>query len=146
MADIYSQLLQTLQNRPTAPNPNIPVNNPAGAVSNMQRRIESTGRTAPAYSRPLSALMWTLELMERPRYAIANVARDLTDADPTNNRIQDLGRTIVEGLAARDKGSFRDVMQNLGVENKRALGIGGFVGDILLNPITFNLSTHQDTT
>lgn len=73
------------------------------------------------------------DLLARPSRASAGAVRSLVDEDPETDFISGL----LGGLTGKTKNTYSDVLGDLGVENRYAKSIGGFAGDVLLDPLTY---------
>lgn len=74
----------------------------------------------------------TLDVLSRPLYASANLAKDAVDGG-TFTPLKSLGR----GVSGQDKTTYSDVLGTVGVENKYAKAGLGFVLDVALDPSTY---------
>ncbi len=79
------------------------------------------------------AIGMLFNILGRTGGASAEAVNALVDKDPSTT----FGGGIKEGLLGRADVSYSDVLGNLGVENRYAKSIGGFVGDVALDPLTY---------
>lgn len=114
-----------------------PANDPGKAVEGMQQRIEASGQKTPLYVKPLSALMWGLKQMDRPRNMVANVVDKYLDYGDKEQGAGDYLKAMWDGFSLKKEVSARDILEKQGVTNKAALFVGGLAGDIAMNPLTF---------
>jgi len=83
----------------------------------------------------LGALGWVGDQLSRGNYASANIAKTLTDKK--RDSFGDVMKAGYRGLALKDKTTYSDVLDQAGVKNKYVKAIGGFAGDVLLDPTTY---------
>lgn len=74
------------------------------------------------------------KFLGRTSGASAEAAYALTDKDPNTTVLQG----IKEGLLGRADVSYKDVLEdNLGIKNRVVSSVGGFVGDVALDPLSY---------
>lgn len=72
----------------------------------------------------------TLDLLSRFNYASANAVKTgMEGGNPLEG--------AWKGLSGQQRTTYSDVLDKAGVKNKYAKGIGGFAGDVLLDPTTY---------
>lgn len=71
-----------------------------------------------------------IKFLNRPVSAVAGGAQ----AAITH---QNIGKAVGGGLSGKDHVFFSDVLKSAGVKNKWITGIGGFIGDVVLDPTTY---------
>jgi len=76
-----------------------------------------------------------LDVISRGQYASANIAKTLTD-DKKDSFKSVLGSGY-RGLSGQDKTSYRDVLEQSGMEQGKLRSALGFAGDVLLDPTTY---------
>lgn len=77
--------------------------------------------------------LWLAEKSARPSHAVmGGLDKALHGGSPA-----DIVKEQVRGIFGKQHTSGSDVLKNLGVDNGAAKGIGGFVGDVLLDPLTY---------
>jgi len=76
-----------------------------------------------------------LDVISRGQYASANIAKTLTD-DKKDSFKSVLGSGY-KGLSGQDKTSYRDVLEQSGMEQGKLRSALGFAGDVLLDPTTY---------
>ena len=76
-----------------------------------------------------------LDVISRGQYASANIAKTLTD-DKKDSFKSVLGSGY-RGLVGQDKTSYRDVLEQSGMEQGKLRSALGFAGDVLLDPTTY---------
>lgn len=95
--------------------------------------------------------MDTIDILTRPASGVSNVLESLS---ARNTKAKEVGldtieeqkkyfadnpvngfEQFMEGLTGKDRKSFSDALASGGVENKYARGIGGFAGDVILDPL-----------
>lgn len=87
------------------------------------------------FKKGINALGWVGDQLSRVNYASANIAKTITD-----NKSDSIGNVLkagYRGLSLKDKTTYADVLDQAGVKNKYAKAIGGFAGDVLLDPTTY---------
>ena len=72
-----------------------------------------------------------LDFTQRLNYAIAGGAKELVEGG------DDALGEAWKGITGSEKDTFSDVLGSAGIENKWVKGIGGFVLDVALDPITY---------
>lgn len=100
--------------------------------------LESITQHIPKVDRDNAALKFAgdvLDFLSKGQYASANAAMALRRGD------WDVWKPIIRGIKGEEKGSYRDVVQSLGLpETPGKIGaddILGLVGDIFLDPTTY---------
>lgn len=92
-----------------------------------------------------------LDVLSRGVYASANATRAAQKAGVVNKsfwkpglieaaeqgKLDDIVGAWGRGFSGKDKTTYSDVLRDSGVKNKWALGIGGFAGDVFLDPTTY---------
>lgn len=76
-----------------------------------------------------------MDLLSRGTYTSANIAKTLTDKKADS--ALDVLKAGWRGLKGQDKTTYAEVLDQAGVKNKYAKAIGGFAGDVLLDPTTY---------
>lgn len=76
-----------------------------------------------------------LDVISRGQYASANVAKTLTDNK--SDSLKDVGKSALRGLSGNDRTSYRDVLEQSGMERGKLRSALGFAGDVLLDPTTY---------
>jgi hypothetical protein len=66
------------------------------------------------------------DILSRPNYAVANMAKNPTDRF-----------AFFQGLSGKEKTTFSDVLENYGVKDQRVRALGGLALDIGLDPTTY---------
>lgn len=75
-----------------------------------------------------------LGVLSRPGRASAQAAYNATDKRSDTSAVGG----FLQGLAGNSNASYKNVLEdNLGVENKWVSSIGGFLGDVALDPLTY---------
>lgn len=84
------------------------------------------------------------DVLSRGQYAsaegVSRVIQDVKKGKPLASlgTLEDLGKGQWAGLSGKKKTSYSKVIgEDLGVKNKVARGVGGFVGDVALDPTTY---------
>jgi hypothetical protein len=116
-----------------------PSNNPLQANRNYQSRLAYAGIEAPTEPKK-TALVWRLlDLLEHPRYATVGFVKGLTEPGEQGLKgsLQNALSYAWSGLTGEQEHSVTDIMQSYGVKNKLALALGGFAGNVLLDPTTY---------
>lgn len=73
-------------------------------------------------------------ILSRPSAASAQGVFNATDDDPNTG----FGGGFMQGLRGKGQVTYKDVLQeNLGVENDAVAAIGGFIGDVALDPLMY---------
>lgn len=85
-------------------------------------------------SKSMGVLSKITDLLSRGNYASANIANNLVDK---NYNIADAAKAGWAGITGKTKGTYADVLNNAGVKNKYVKAVGGFAGDVLLDPTTW---------
>jgi len=89
-------------------------------IANYETRFAAVGAEPPPPKRESNLLLSALDILDRPRSAIL---AGLT------------GRGFMKGLTGQERVNVADLLS--GVENKFLRGALGFVGDVLLDPLTY---------
>lgn len=77
--------------------------------------------------------LWLAEKSARPSHAVmGGLDKALHGGNPL-----DVVKEQLRGLEGKQHTSGSDVLQHLGVHNGVAKGIGGFIGDVVLDPLTY---------
>lgn len=89
----------------------------------------------PEPKKKISLFRKTIDILQRPNYAIAGFAGAFTKRGKAagENPLQEAW----DGLTGREKETFSDVLKDVGVENKYARAIAGFALDVVLDPTTY---------
>jgi len=80
-----------------------------------------------------SAFGTLFDVLSRPSRASAGLAEAITDDDPTSSAMGG----FVSGLRGKSDATYSDVLGNLGVKNPVVKAVGGFAGDVALDPLTY---------
>lgn len=107
--------------------PIAPVTTARSAVNPLVREGEGEKR---AFSGAMGKL---LDLLSRTSSASATAASYALDDDSSTT----IGKGIIEGITGRSKKSYSDVIAEQGVTNPIVKAVGGFVGDVALDPMTY---------
>lgn len=76
-----------------------------------------------------------LDVISRGQYASANIAKSLTD--DKKDSFKDIANAGYRGLSGQDRTSYRDVLEQSGMERGKLRSALGFAGDVLLDPTTY---------
>ena len=76
-----------------------------------------------------------LDVISRGQYASANMAKTLTDDN--KDSFGDVMGSAYRGLSGQDRTSYRDVLEQSGMEPGILRSTLGFAGDVLLDPTTY---------
>jgi hypothetical protein len=108
-------------------------------VENQERSLTLEGKPPKETTKKPgpSVVSRIFDLIQRPLYGVANQVKTAIDIGQGDKNPLEFLTAGVRGLAGIDKTTASDVMREAGVKNKAALSIGGFVGDILLDPTTY---------
>lgn len=98
-------------------------------ISNYETRLGAIGEELPKEKKKKSLLISTLETLDRPRNAIVNAIQDSSTGE--NGFLQGLG----EGFSRKEEAHVSDMLSPS--MNKYARAGLGFVGDVLLDPLTY---------
>lgn len=82
-----------------------------------------------------SVLTRLLDLLSRGTYASANIVKEITDKERSSPG--DVIKAGWRGLKGEDKTTYSQVLDQAGVKNKFVKAVGGFAGDVLLDPTTY---------
>ena len=121
--------------------PYTPTNDPMQSVLNYQARLRAAGVEYPTEPKK-TALFWRiLDLLEHPRYAVVGFVKGLTEKrdEPTSlgDRLTNALRYTWTGFSGLEEHSVSDILESYGVKNKLILALGGFAGNLLLDPTTY---------
>lgn len=117
-------------------------NSKTNKLDNLENTLRELGVTPPPPKKKRGALDRVFDALSVGQYVSANIAKDLTNKDGNTHILKD----ITEGLKAANpfgadykdgEGSYSDVLENAGVKNKFVKGVGGFIGDVFLDPTTY---------
>ena len=112
--------------------PPLPSNDPHQAVFNLERRLDRSGVTPPPAPRPRNLFLSALDYVDRPRNAIINMLEALQEGRG------DVGGAFVRGLRREESARFENLLPEATTRGGRiARGAVGFVGDVLLDPLTY---------
>lgn len=95
-----------------------------------------------------SGAQWLLDKVERPMEGLANVfdqeaitstKKNVSFGDKAADVFnpKNIGSAFLEGLSGKKKTTYSEVLKDAGVTDSVALGVGGFVGDVALDPLTY---------
>jgi len=107
-------------------------NDPYRQIDNYKKRLNIIGEEVPEREQKglSNALMAALDILDRP----ANAVRvGLSDLLYGNSFLEGAKR----GFTGKEKVYGSDFLDDLGVTNKYARGVGGFVLDVLLDPLVY---------
>lgn len=103
-----------------------------GQLGRQREEVERlTGEKPPVEKE--STLNKVFDILSRPNFAIASATMNATDEDDSTS----VWEGLKEGFTGRSKNTFADFMEQEGIENKVARGLGGFVLDVGLDPTTY---------
>jgi len=117
------------------------VNNKTAALKAKSLPIPGEGDDRTWLERKLNTPQKTgflgdiLDVISRGQYASANVAKNLTDNK--DDSIGDVASSAYRGLSGQDRTSYRDVLEQSGMEQGKLRSALGFAGDVLLDPTTY---------
>lgn len=124
---------------PSYQSPYTPSNDPRQSNINTRARLAYAGIEAPTEPPETSLFLKIIDVLERPRYAVVGAVKGLTQPGE-----QGLAQSLTNalsyawgGLKGEEKHSVGDIMRSYGVKNKLALALGGFLGDVALDPLTY---------
>lgn len=96
------------------------------SISNAQTRLRSVGQDVPQPESQGGLLSSILRVISAPGQFTAGAVRGIVRGEnPLTSGVQ----------GVRDQTSFSDVLGDLGVQNRLVKAIGGFAGDVLLDPL-----------
>src|SRR5215471_4343606 len=109
----------------------LPENEPAAARKPLTRAGEGGHRAGAGFLNDI------FNIWDQPKSAVTTAVKYGTDkgdnADKTN-----FITGFVRGLTGKEHTSTADIMrENFGVTNPIALGLGGFIGDVAADPLTY---------
>lgn len=99
-------------------------------IEDLKKIAEQRGLKVKEKKEPL--FKRALDVLSRPLYASANVAKDAIDKGEFTPL-----RSAWRGLSGQDKTTYSNVLEQAGVKNKYVKGGVGFVLDIALDPSTY---------
>ena len=107
-------------------------NDPYKQIDNYKRRLSLIGEEIPEREQRglANALMTALDILDRPGNAIRVGLSNLSYGDSFLEGFK-------RGFTGQEKVYGSDLLDASGVTNKYARGIGGFVLDVLLDPLTY---------
>ena len=107
-------------------------NDPYKQIGNYKRRLSLIGEEIPEREQRglANALMTALDILDRPGNAIRVGLSNLSYGDS-------FWKGFKRGFTGKEKVYGSDLLDDSGVTNKYARGIGGFVLDVLLGPLTY---------
>ncbi|MBI5402476.1 MAG: hypothetical protein HY959_03685 [Ignavibacteriae bacterium] len=97
-----------------------------------QLKAEAEKRGLKVTEKKPSIFRRTLDVLSRPLYASASIAKDLVDGGDINPL-----KSFYRGISGQDKTTYSDVLEKAGVQNKFLKGGLGFALDIALDPTTY---------
>ena len=111
--------------------------NMAQRVSRLQNDIIDNGLTPPPDAPRESLVKKLLDGISAPMHGVAGVVDALAKGDIFGQDYSgdSVGTGFLRGI--KNETSTSDLLQNAGVENPIALGVGGFLGDVALDPTTY---------
>jgi len=112
--------------------PKTPLDIVNNLIENKQTRIADAGYTPPEPKDNRNFILKALDIIDRPGNAIRNAIEDKFITGE-NGFLQGLG----EGFTGKEHTYGSDILEQLGVENKIGKGVGGFVLDVALDPLTY---------
>lgn len=116
-------------------NPYSPRTQQLSAIEQSLMRLQAAGQKPPE-RRPnplLNAFISTLEFIDRPRDAVVS---GITDFLRTGS-LSTGARSAIQALKGQKDTEGAELLDALGVDNKLVKGVGGFVTDIALDPLTW---------
>lgn len=111
----------------------VPKQNPERAVWGEQARLTAAGLPVPEERKPHNLLLTALDWLGRPQKAVTSGIYHGLESESLGGALGG----FVGGLTGTERHGTRDILQGLGVQNKAALAVGGFVGDVALDPVTY---------
>jgi len=139
---------QTLAGFPKSPlsggGPQSPFRSPAGQtpkqrLQTIQQRnlrdvpfLESMGVKDPGGEDKPGLFLKILGTLDVPGTAVRSLVHNALSSDDV-----DMWDEVVKSFKGEDRISFSKTLKDVGVENEVALFIGGFIGDVLLDPTTY---------
>lgn len=110
-----------------------------GQVDRQRGTLELFGQEAP---KPQPSILDRIfDVMSRGQYAVVSGIHGATDAQERGDNplaaLDDFAIGAIKGLTGKNKGSFSSVIERAGIENNTVKGVGGFAGDVLLDPTTY---------
>lgn len=90
------------------------------SIANYETRLKATGIKTPQPEETSNFLLTALDILDRPRNAITSGLA---------------GKGFTKGLTGEVKTNVSDLLAD--IDNPIARGVAGFVGDVLLDPLTY---------
>lgn len=105
------------------------------SVGSQQNELEA--RTGEPFHEGEGFVQRLFDILSRGNYASANAIRRMGAADNPVSAVSEFYKGGFQGLIGREKTTFADVLEDMGVENNAVKGTLGFVGDVVLDPTTY---------
>lgn len=102
----------------------------ARQVSNLQARLNAAGVQVPEQKSDEGLLTKLLDIIDRPRNALATGIKYATDTNPRTGFTQGLG----EGITGKTRTTGSEFIKS---DNKLLKAVGGFGLDVLMDPTTY---------
>lgn len=98
-------------------------------IGNYETRINATGNDVPQQKGNTNILLKALQTLDKPRNAVWNAVQDTATGE--NGFFQGLK----EGWTGEEQVTGQDLMKWLGVKSKLGQGVGGFLSEVVLDPL-----------
>lgn len=96
--------------------------------------LEETGADPGILGAGLNVLGRGFDLLSRPLYGVANFAESIAEGENVGQAVRE---GVTEGVTGKDKTTFSEVLDQVGVENRAVRGVAGFGLDVALDPLTY---------
>lgn len=111
----------------------------AGLVLAARQAGQGNQAQAIVDRKPLNIWKTAMSLLSRGQYASAGAANQIAKQvkGQAPKSVKDIGMAAYKGLKEGVPTSYSDVLATAGVQNKGVRAVGGFIGDVALDPLTY---------